>query len=553
LVILLFRLNNKKKVDANETSKLNKEKMLLEEKIKELQMKIDSNESNSMLKKQQEENKQLLEQLQSEQKSKIELEKEVKEREEKANLIFLDFEEACKRIKELQIEADESRNEAKVEMMKNEEKLMIQIQKSDQDHIELTNRYQQLTDKSHKDISKLCEEIKTFKKSSLKELEKQDDIISNLQLRLSNSTEKLKLVEENQSKFQNELKYKNHEVEDLMETLKITNKKFKDQNEKIQHLENFCKNKENLIEDLNSKLEIIQNSSESIKEEFQKLQSSSEIALNEKKDEIDLLEERLNAAEDSLRGEIEKRLKSEKSQRENEEKITKLMKKIENLQENSKKIVESKESEIHDLLNERIMLKKDLTFKEDLLKQIFSKVLFKIRDLGVEFKTLCEIVEDIPEIAKQYSNETLEEIKEELMRTQDICQMMSSRYRKEMQTRKKLHNELVELKGNIRVFVRVRPKIPEDKDSLGLMLSYDEDDDSLIYVNNQRGKNLKFEVDKIFTPTSTQQDVYKEVKSLVTSCLDGYNVCIFAYGQTGSGKTYTMEVSSSFYFISDLM
>ena len=28
---------------------------------------------------------------------------------------------------------------------------------------------------------------------------------------------------------------------------------------------------------------------------------------------------------------------------------------------------------------------------------------------------------------------------------------------------------------------------------------------------------------------------------LVTSVLDGYNVCIFAYGQTGSGKTYTME------------
>ena len=37
--------------------------------------------------------------------------------------------------------------------------------------------------------------------------------------------------------------------------------------------------------------------------------------------------------------------------------------------------------------------------------------------------------------------------------------------------------------------------------------------------------------------------VFGEVQSLVTSCIDGYNVCIFAYGQTGSGKTYTMEVS----------
>jgi len=36
--------------------------------------------------------------------------------------------------------------------------------------------------------------------------------------------------------------------------------------------------------------------------------------------------------------------------------------------------------------------------------------------------------------------------------------------------------------------------------------------------------------------------VFEEVKSLIVSCIDGYNVCIFAYGQTGSGKTFTMEV-----------
>ncbi len=40
--------------------------------------------------------------------------------------------------------------------------------------------------------------------------------------------------------------------------------------------------------------------------------------------------------------------------------------------------------------------------------------------------------------------------------------------------------------------------------------------------------------------------VFQEVQSLVTSCIDGFNVCIFAYGQTGSGKTYTMEVRGQF-------
>ena len=43
--------------------------------------------------------------------------------------------------------------------------------------------------------------------------------------------------------------------------------------------------------------------------------------------------------------------------------------------------------------------------------------------------------------------------------------------------------------------------------------------------------------------------MFDEVRSLVTSCMDGYNICIFAYGQTGSGKTYTMEVSKSMHII----
>lgn len=34
--------------------------------------------------------------------------------------------------------------------------------------------------------------------------------------------------------------------------------------------------------------------------------------------------------------------------------------------------------------------------------------------------------------------------------------------------------------------------------------------------------------------------VFSDMKPLIRSVLDGYNVCIFAYGQTGSGKTYTM-------------
>jgi len=113
--------------------------------------------------------------------------------------------------------------------------------------------------------------------------------------------------------------------------------------------------------------------------------------------------------------------------------------------------------------------------------------------------------------------------------------------------RKKYHNELVELKGNIRVFCRVRPKIKidgeEDEDDI---VNSDPDDDTQVKVfNADKGRSQTFELDRVFGQKTTQEQIFQEVSSLVRSAIDGYNVCVFAYGQTGSGKTFTMEGSQS--------
>ncbi|XP_057992396.1 kinesin-like protein KIN-14N isoform X2 [Hevea brasiliensis] len=109
--------------------------------------------------------------------------------------------------------------------------------------------------------------------------------------------------------------------------------------------------------------------------------------------------------------------------------------------------------------------------------------------------------------------------------------------------RKRLHNTILELKGNIRVFCRVRPLLPDDSPCAeGKVVSYPTTTEALGRGIDllQNGQKYPFTFDKVFTPDASQEDVFVEISQLVQSALDGYKVCIFAYGQTGSGKTYTM-------------
>ncbi|CAI9784171.1 unnamed protein product [Fraxinus pennsylvanica] len=109
--------------------------------------------------------------------------------------------------------------------------------------------------------------------------------------------------------------------------------------------------------------------------------------------------------------------------------------------------------------------------------------------------------------------------------------------------RKKLHNTILELKGNIRVFCRVRPLLSDDgvgtdAKVISFPTAMEALDRGIDLMQN--GQKHSFTFDKVFTPEASQEDVFVEISQLVQSALDGYKVCIFAYGQTGSGKTFTM-------------
>jgi kinesin family protein 6/9 len=65
-------------------------------------------------------------------------------------------------------------------------------------------------------------------------------------------------------------------------------------------------------------------------------------------------------------------------------------------------------------------------------------------------------------------------------------------------------------------------------------------DPGLVHNNGLSGK-LRFEFDRIFDVSSTQEQVFNLVaRSKILDALDGINCTIFAYGQTGSGKSYTI-------------
>ncbi|CAH9117047.1 unnamed protein product [Cuscuta europaea] len=108
---------------------------------------------------------------------------------------------------------------------------------------------------------------------------------------------------------------------------------------------------------------------------------------------------------------------------------------------------------------------------------------------------------------------------------------------------RRLYNEVQDLKGNIRVYCRIRPFLP-NQSQIRTTMDYIGDNGELVVVNPlKQGKDNHrvFKFNKVFSPTATQEDVFRDTQPLIRSVLDGYNVCIFAYGQTGSGKTYTMS------------
>jgi len=139
--------------------------------------------------------------------------------------------------------------------------------------------------------------------------------------------------------------------------------------------------------------------------------------------------------------------------------------------------------------------------------------------------------------------------KEELETLKALCKEQEDKLLAADDERRKMHNIIQELRGNIRVYIRVRPFLSSDK-GVDLEGKLDpavrvKQDGAGCEINKLEDGEIvethSWEFDKSFPCPTTQDDIFLEVSEFVQSALDGYNVCLFSYGQTGSGKTHTMQ------------
>ncbi|XP_077949455.1 kinesin-like protein KIF25 isoform X1 [Gasterosteus aculeatus] len=200
--------------------------------------------------------------------------------------------------------------------------------------------------------------------------------------------------------------------------------------------------------------------------------------------------------------------------------------------------------------------------KQD-LSELFAVYFSFSSELEEQSKQLLDKVEQASCSLNGHRGDEVQNLQADVAALERSLEEERERCRAERQRRKALHNALVvttrflktspkELRGNIRVHCRVRPLLPFDyvpsSTSGSRPMSSEEvvsaiSSDTVMVNCIKTGtpvQNKMFEFERVYGPEDSQEAVFQEVKPLLTSLMDGYNVCIMAYGQTGSGKTHTM-------------
>ncbi|KAJ9180229.1 hypothetical protein P3X46_008501 [Hevea brasiliensis] len=182
--------------------------------------------------------------------------------------------------------------------------------------------------------------------------------------------------------------------------------------------------------------------------------------------------------------------------------------------------------------------------QETSLKGPTLPILQKIINLSYQIQNLKKEHAILSNQVKTVSTDSFPgpEVLDTLQLLSNEYELLKKKYQEESSERRRLYNEVIELKGNIRVFCRCRPlNQVEIASDCNCVVEFDSSLDNELHIISSDSSKKQFKFDHVFRPEDNQEAVFAQTKPIVTSVLDGYNVCIFAYGQTGTGKTFTME------------
>lgn len=169
----------------------------------------------------------------------------------------------------------------------------------------------------------------------------------------------------------------------------------------------------------------------------------------------------------------------------------------------------------------------------DQLQTKFSEQEQKLTDFNEKIDS-CEVINKKNELLMEY----LKEKEFRLRSCEDKIKDLQSELTTSESYRAILHSQIQELKGNLRIFCRVKP-LNDPINSI--ILIPDMKNPHILELKNPTNAKSSYYFDHIFDCNSLQQEVFKEILPFVQSAIDGEQVSILAYGQTGSGKTFTLE------------
>lgn len=193
-------------------------------------------------------------------------------------------------------------------------------------------------------------------------------------------------------------------------------------------------------------------------------------------------------------------------------------------------------NQMNSLLKEEIEKLKttnsNLDMKNKALAQSLTATSEELRELKTRQVKLEQIAKEHEELLVKSGtlSTNLDAATEKLLKSQEQLYLMNVE-------RMVLHNVVLDLRGNIRVFARVRPPLAAEESKMLCGWQFN-DESSLEIISNEIGQTgarkqarSEFSFDHVFDPNTLQEDIFDIVSPLIQSALDGYNVCIFAYGE----------------------